>query len=514
MEIKNSKGIYASGENKCAKRPEQERREMPGDIPLRPEQEPDDLDFNEIPVIDIPWGLEQEQVKWASNAMPIEMPLRLEQEQVDLVSNAIPADLLDILSLDDFFYNFKNNPIDYVYDDNIIKQKSEQMDRIRDEIQKVTLTEEDKTPEALIEFAKGCAKISFESEEEKLFFQNTQPTWILECGDILRNKKFDVNDKLTIEQQATLIKEGFFIEDGKVYQIPEASDDNLLQNKRLEKLISLGEELKKENSLENLMKDFENLYEKNGSPKDLATIIKLVDYQVHISLPAGQQEFPQVLLHKLLDEDDFFNMKAHQLPALSRFEDGGITDDNGFIQEEDGNNWQKRPGILPLDLAVATGIGVCHQNAFLAKYILDELKDKHPEIEYLGSYVTSGSTGVPIQRFYQQEDHFDLMLITQDRREDQKNRNIELTEEVPTELIRYNVLGHNVDLVDVDSLRDSDEQKEVLRKLRSNRPGNDIFKPERNVLTRRENVSKIQLKEENLTFNNIKEFKRRNNIPE
>lgn len=362
-----------------------------------------------------------------------------------------------------FLDKFKNKSIKYVYSPEYLKEKSLKMDEIRDQIQAVELTEEDKSPSAIIEYGRNCVKQDYgliRDEYYKEGIEFLKKNMLNQCKEILvknnmitesEAKDCNLLEKITDEMRVCLIKKGYYIEDKEIYQIPEANDDNLLQNKRIKELISIGKaESSKylENTgktvLEGLVDEFDSIYKKNKSPKDIESIIKLIDYQVHISLPAGGFWFSQMLLHTCWKIESFVSTEntAHFMPSLSNFETGGITDDNGGLSKKElGYKDGKVPGTLPLDLAVATGVGVCHQNALLAKYLLDELKDRYPDIEYLGSYVTSNDA--PLSDISEDTlGHFNLMVITEDIKSDSVDK---------TEVFSYNVLDHEVSLLKINN---------------------------------------------------------------
>lgn len=414
-----------------------------------------------------------------------------------------------------FLDKFRNKSIDYVYSPDYLKEKSLKMDKIRDQIQAVELTEDDKTFEAIIEYGRNCVKLEYgliKDKYEKEHIELLKKDMLSQCKKILvenniitedESKEVNLLEEITDEKRVCLMKKGYYIEDGKVYRIPEANDDNLLQNKRIKELISIGNAKRSkyfENNgktiLEGLVDEFDNLYNKNGAPKDIGSIMRLIDYQVHISLPAGGSVFTQMLLHTCWRIESFISTEniAHFMPALSNFETGGITDDNGGLSKKElGYKDDKVPGILPLDLAVATGIGVCHQNALLAKYLLDELKDRYPDIEYLGSYVATGS-GLPLNDISEETlSHFNLMVITEDAKSDSVDR---------TEIFEYNVLDHEVALCNFNELEDSG-QKEYLTHFSSSRDSSEIVK-----FPKIESSAKVRLKEENLMFDNVRNLSR------
>ncbi len=336
----------------------------------------------------------------------------------------------------------------FVYSRSTLEHKAMIMNEIRDIIKSVELTEDDTSDEAILEYGYSCGyTITSEAEENELRYEQKeyienyfsdeikekyciQDLADEELNQVIINEFNELTPKEQLERKLTLIKEGLVIlENGDIKNIPRASKEHLLQNKQLKTLKAIGERLKEKNSLRANYEEFKSLYEQNGSPKDIASILTLIEYHIHTTLPGIRANFSQQLLH--LSQDPFHGKEAHYLPALNNMDTYGIFDVNA-LEENRQKDTKNKGGILPLDITVATGISVCQQAAELAKYLLDSLKDDifkirqqereqgikeedlTEDIEYQASYNSAAiELGLINDPEYVNE-HFDINILTSD----------------------------------------------------------------------------------------------------
>lgn len=340
-----------------------------------------------------------------------------------------------------FIKKFQTVP-KYLYSKETLEKKSEIVNSIRSFIKSIELTEADRTEDALIQYAQRSQKDTNEysqnlyhikrqftfgknlTEEEKRFIN----------AFALKQNLFYTNIKTFPGWQpddiSTFLRK---YPNGvtKSFSVMTPSDDLLLHNKRLVALEQLAKKIGSENSLESNYNEFKSLYEKNGSPKDLGSILSLINYHINVTFPAMNKSFSQDFLMR--SENDGL---AHYLPAMTDFKNSGVWDNNGDLNNnikkmEQENNNESIMGMLPLDMAVATGVGVCQQACHLAKYILDELSEGNPDVEYLASYISVDSRGTPISEVGDLSNHFDLMIFM-------KN------EESGTEVVRFDPTCHKI----------------------------------------------------------------------
>lgn len=324
------------------------------------------------------------------------------------------------LKFDDFKIKIPSETYQLLLPD-IQQSRIEYLNKIRETIKNCKLENEDKSDEAILEFSKNSAYIPtspyFRTPKQNMYeismldkenFYTILIKFIkneLNLDNEPNNKKIikalnNNLDKLNIY----LAKQGFrCIKKFKdlnnlsnIRQIPKANEENLLQNKRIKLLKNLSEKtnetianelntqyqallkyklitkkeykkLKVNNKtavLKSTYLSFQDLYTNNNKPKDLKTILHLVDYYITGIFPAAAAEFSQDLIH---NGDN--SIIAHYLPEMSI---------------------HNKSSILPLETAIASGVGVCHQKALLTKYLLTELKKDYPDLDYSKIKIETG----------------------------------------------------------------------------------------------------------------------------
>lgn len=412
---------------------------------LTAEELADFLAVSDTDDLKLPYLETQDDLTKGFNATEIKLYDTPTFQKNPLIQLTFP-DGLEELDMDEntekFIKKFQTVP-KYLYSKETLEKKSEIVNSIRSFIKSIELTEADRTDDALIQYA-----------------QRSQKDINKAAGNVYHiNRQFTFGKNLTEEEKrfinAFALKQTLFytnIRDFPGWQQPEdistflrkypngvtksfsvmtPSDDVLLQNKRLVALEQLAKKIGSENSLESNYNEFKSLYEQNGSPKDLGSILSLINYHINVTFPAMNKNFSQDLLMR-----SGYGGLAHYLPAMTDFKNSGVWDNNGDLNNnikkmEQENNNESIMGMLPLDMAVATGVGVCQQACHLAKYILDELSEGNSDLEYLASYISMDAKGTPISNLDGLSEHFDLMIFMRNQ-------------EGGTEVVRFDPTCHKI----------------------------------------------------------------------
>ena len=325
---------------------------------------------------------------------------------------------------------------------NISKNRINYLNKIREIIKECKLSSQDTSDKAILEFSQksafiptpkhlqnvsNCIYTIIDYEKERVYsLLKTFMEEELKLDNLESKKSIKVLNENLDKLNIYLAKNGFrCIKQFKnlnkfenIRRIPVANNKSLLQNKRIKLLKSLAKEINSKIATElnnqyrllltnNLISKqefsrlkvdeqeailritylgFKDLYESNNEPKDLKNILQLVDYYVTEIFPAASASFSQNFIHNL----NCHISTAHYLPEIAT----------------------EKNHILPLEFAIPTGIGVCHQKAFLCKFLLDKLKTDYPDLTYSKTEINKGMFSDDDQEQYF---HYNNSIINKDK---------------------------------------------------------------------------------------------------